>query len=137
LLHEALLRLLGHDSAFNDREHFFRAAARAMRRILVDHARKVAAGTRIPLQARFSVEDVTAPMEIPCLDLLDLDRALSKLAALDPDLAQVVELRCFAGLTIPEVATLQAVSEATVSREWRHAKAWLRRSLTEPRSCSS
>lgn len=130
LVHEALLRLLSSKVDYRDRQHFFRAAAQAMRRILVDHARRLAAGHRIPRHHRLPLDAVTAPIECPQADLLELDQALSDLAALDPTLARIVELRCFVGLTIPEVAELQGVSESTVSREWRHAKAWLRQALT-------
>ena len=131
LVHEALLRVLGRRPEFRDRAHFFRAAAMAMRRILIDHARRVAAGNRIPLQAKRAIEDVTSPIFQPRVDLLELDDALNRLQQLDPAMARIVELRCFVGLTLPEVAEIQGVSESTVSREWKHAKAWLRSNLAE------
>ena len=130
LVNEAFLRLL-RQASFNDRAHFFRAAAQAMRRILVDHARRIKAGTRIPREERMPLELAAEPGLAPRTDVLALDLALSKLTEVDPDLAQVVELRCFAGLTIPEVAALKGVSEATISREWRMAKGWLRKTLAE------
>jgi len=130
LVNEALMRLLGGGSDFHDRQHFFRAAAQAMRRILVDHARRLAAGTRIPRRDQLPLDAVTLVIDQPRADVLQLDRALEQLVELDPQLARVVELRCFVGLTIPEVASIQGVSEATVSREWRHAKAWLHSALT-------
>ena len=129
LVNEALLRLLGRPGSFQDRRHFFRAAAQAMRRILVDHARRTRAGTRIAPGDRLPLDAVSVPALAPRIDLLELDRALVRLGEVDPDLARVVELRCFVGLTIPEVAGVQGVSEATVSREWKHAKARLRRIL--------
>lgn len=130
LVNEAFLRLL-RQASFNDRGHFFRAAAQAMRRILVDHARRIKAGTRIPREDRLPLELAAEPGLAPRTDILELDHALSKLTEVDPDLAGVVELRCFGGLTIPEVAKLKGVSEATVSREWRLAKGWLRKTLSE------
>ncbi len=128
LVNEAFLRLL-RQATFNDRAHFFRAAAQAMRRILVDHARRTRAGTRIPREEQLPLALATEPALAPRTEVLELDQALSKLAELDPELAQVVELRCFAGLTIREVAEILEVSEATVSREWRMAKGWLRQEL--------
>ncbi len=125
LVNEAMLRLIGNNATFRDRTHFFRVAAQAMRRILVDHARRVGAGHRIPPNERLPLDAVTAPAALPQADLLELDLALSKLATLAPDQAQIVELRCFVGLTIPEIAANLKTSEATVSRKWRHAKAWL------------
>ncbi len=133
LVNEAFLRLL-RQASFNDRAHFFRAAAQAMRRILVDHARRINAGTRIPREDRLPLELAAEPGLAPRTEVLELDDALNKLAEVDPDLAGVVELRCFGGLTIPEVAKLRGVSEATVSREWRLAKGWLRKTLAERRS---
>lgn len=132
LVHEALLRLLRQPASYNDRAHFFRAAAQAMRRILVDHARRVRAGTRIPRHEQVPIESAVEPALMPRVDLLALDDALGRLGQLDPSLVQIVELRCFVGLTIPEVAKLMEVSESTVSREWRMAKAWLRQALGEP-----
>ncbi|MCB1033919.1 MAG: sigma-70 family RNA polymerase sigma factor [Acidobacteria bacterium] len=133
LVHEALLRLLGRRHDFKDRAHFFRAAAMAMRRILVDHARRLEAGHRISPRDRLSL-DAAAPIALPLdalpkVDLLDLDHALERLQHLDPNLSRIVELRCFTGLTLPEIAAVQGVSPSTVSREWKHAKAWLRQHL--------
>lgn len=129
LVNEALLRLLGRSETFHDRQHFFRAAAQAMRRILVDHARRANAGTRFAPGDRAPLDAVAVPAVLPRVDLLELDHALATLAEVDGDLARVVELRCFVGLTIAEVAAVQGVSEATVSREWKHAKARLRQLL--------
>ncbi len=129
LVHEAMLRLFGWQGNFHDRAHFFRAAAQAMRRILVDHARRVAAGNRFSPDDRLPFEVADDVVDLPRTNLLELDQALSKLEAFDPKLVQVVELRCFIGLSIPEVAEIQEVSESSVSREWKHAKAWLRRAL--------
>ncbi len=133
LVNEACLRLL-RQASFNDRAHFFRAAAQAMRRILVDHARRLKAGTRIPHADRLPLELAAEPGLAPRTEVLELDHALFKLAEVDPDLARIVELRCFGGLTITEVAQLKGISEATVSREWRLAKGWLRKTLAERRS---
>jgi RNA polymerase sigma factor (TIGR02999 family) len=129
LVHEAFLRLVGGSpGAFEDRGHFLRAAAQAMRRVLVDHARARNASKRGgALRVTF---DEGAAAEQP-VDILVLDDALDRLAAAEPRWARVVELRFFAGLEVPEVAEVLGTSTATVKRDWRFARAWLARELDE------
>jgi RNA polymerase sigma factor (TIGR02999 family) len=131
LVHEAYLRLMGPAGASpQTRTQLFAMAARLMREILVDHARKKYARKRggditiVPLDAAFP-----EPRESP-IDVLALDEALTELTALDPRLCRVVELKFFAGLTIGETATALDVSTATVERDWTVAKAWLHQRLS-------
>ena len=136
LVHEAYLRLVGQDAIdWKDRAHFFGIAGRTMRQVLVDHARARNAekrgGGRIHV-ALDAAEAAGAATQARPMDLLDLDRALSRLAAFDERQARLVELRLFAGLTIEESAEALQISHATVSREWRHAEAWLQREMSEP-----
>ncbi len=131
LVHEAYLKLVGGETvAWKDRAHFFGVAARAMRQVLVDHARARNTAKRGEGQVLVALEaagEATTPPRN--LDLLDLDRALSKLAVLDERQSRLVELRLFAGLTIEESAEVLEISHATVSREWKHAEAWLQREM--------
>jgi RNA polymerase sigma factor (TIGR02999 family) len=135
LVHEAFLRLQAQDRVqWRSRGHFLAVAARAMRRLLVDHARRKAAQRRGGGARRLDLDDVVVALD-PRVDLLDLDRALERLEALDPRQASLVELRYFAGLTVAETAELLGVSTATVDRDWAMARAWLRRELDQsPRS---
>jgi RNA polymerase sigma factor (TIGR02999 family) len=128
-VNEAYLRLLDVDQiAWRDRAHFFAMAATTMRRILVDHARGQARGKRGGGVAMTPLgTDVAAPS--PGIDILALDDALGRLAAMDPQQARVVELRYFAGMTIDETAAALDISSGTVKREWAVAKAWLFREL--------
>lgn len=131
LVHEAYLKLVGGAAVdWKDRAHFFGVAARAMRQVLVDHARARATGKR-GLGQVFVGLHAAAGAAAPARshDLLDLDRALSKLSGLDERQSRLVELRLFAGLTIEESAVVLGVSHATVSREWKHAEAWLQREM--------
>lgn len=128
LVHEAYVRLVDQHLAWTDRGHFFGVAARAMRQVLVDHARKKHAqkrsgGIEVTIE---SAEPAVAPRS---LDLLALDQALERLTELDARQAQLVELRVFAGLTVEEIATVMDCSPATASRDYRHAEAWLRRQM--------
>ena len=131
LVHEAYLRLVGPADAarWDNRGHFFAAAAEAMRRILVDSARRKAAlrhgGGRVRLEL---APDLTAARE-PQEDLLALDEALDRLAAEDPLKADLVKLRYFAGLTLPDAAAALGLSERTAGRHWAYARAWLRRAV--------
>ena len=112
-----------------NRAHFFGVAAQVMRRILVDYARRQVARKRGDAAQRVPLEEVhiiTSAIEIP---ILALDRALTRLEEIDRGLAQIVELRAFAGLTIDEAAHVLKVSPSTAKREWRTAKAWLAREL--------
>ncbi|MCB9848581.1 MAG: sigma-70 family RNA polymerase sigma factor [Phycisphaeraceae bacterium] len=126
LVHEACFRLLGDSSPqWEDRGHFFRAAAEAMRRILIDHARmkksakRGGGGSRVPL----SVVDLA--VEHDPEQVLELDEALRKLEAEDPSAGEVVQLRFFGGLSVQEVAQVMGISERTVAREWAFARARL------------
>ena len=127
LVHEVYLRLVDQRHAdWQNRAHFLGVAARIMRRILVDHARRHAAGKRGGGVRCVSIDDaqeVAAAGEMP---IVALDHALSRLQEMDPDLARIVELRAFGGLTIEEAAHVLGVSPSTAKRGWRTAKAWLK-----------
>ena len=129
LVHEAYLRLVGQRRVdWHNRAHFYGVASQIMRRILVDHARRHAAQKRGDSAQRVSLDDVQqlpAPGEV---SILALDLALDRLEKI-PDLARIVELRAFGGLTIEEAAHVLNVSPSTAKREWRTAKAWLNREL--------
>ena len=130
LVHEAFLRMVNQREAdWQDRQHFFAVAAQAMRRILVDHARRHQAEKRIGHQRLVSLDDAPDLAVEPNLDILALDQALRRLETLDPRQAQVVELRAFAGLTLEDVAQILAISQSTVWREWKTAQLWLRREM--------
>jgi RNA polymerase sigma factor (TIGR02999 family) len=133
LVHEAYLRLSGlQEMPFEGRRHFYGAAAQAMRRILVDHARRRDADKRGGGdQVRVPIEDVLSlPVDLRH-DFVRLDEALTSLAALAPDKAKVVELRYFAGLSIIETATVLNIAPATVKRHWTFARAWLFNALSQ------
>lgn len=128
LVHEAYIRLVDQRRVdWRNRAHFFAVAARTMRRILVDHARrqraaKRAAGSRVTLHDEI-------PAAHPTVDVLALEQALERLKAVDERVFRVVELRFFGGLEVSEVASVLGVSEPTVKRDWRFGKAWLGREL--------
>jgi RNA polymerase sigma factor (TIGR02999 family) len=129
LVHEAYLRL-GQSAAFATKSEFFRAAAEAMRRILVDHARKRKAMKRGGQGRRFELSDADRVL-VPDPDtLLAVDEALTKLAAEDPESADVARLRLFAGLSVEEAADALGVSRATAYRDWAYARAWLTAALS-------
>jgi RNA polymerase sigma-70 factor, ECF subfamily len=131
LVHEAYMKLVDQKNiSWKDRAHFFGVAARAMREVLVDHARRHAAEKRGAAQTRVTLTDASAVTPPRDFDLLALDLALERLAALDERQARLVEMRVFTGLTIEESAEVLGVSHATVSREWRHAEAWLHREMS-------
>jgi RNA polymerase sigma factor (TIGR02999 family) len=126
LVHEAWLRLTGGaEHAWDSRAHFFGAAAEAMRRILIDNARRKKALRHGAGKARLDIQEVD--IAAPGLDdqLLAVDEALNKLAALDKPKAELVKLRYFAGMTIEEAARVLGISEATAKRWWLYARAWL------------
>ena len=125
LVHEAYLRLVGPADArrWQDRGHFFAAAAQAMRRILIDNARRKLAQKRGGGLTRQPLDAVAAPG--PDEELVALDEALEKLAALDPLKARLVELRYFAGLTGEQAAAALGISPTTADRHWAYARAWL------------
>jgi len=127
LVHEAYLRLFGLEKiAFTDHRHFFRTAAIAMRRILVDHERHRRAQKRIPPNAKIPIELAADPPAEAQMDLLEFDDLLDQLAKLSPRQARIVELRYFGGLREHQVAEVLEISRRTVTREMRAAKLWLR-----------
>lgn len=127
LVNEMWLRLVDRRTEWQNRAHFFGVAAMTMRRILVDHARRRDAAKRMDGGVRVVLDDVLDTLQGPLPDerLLALDEALTRLEALDPRQARVVELRFFAGLPIEDVAATLDVSPGTVKREWAAARAWL------------
>jgi RNA polymerase sigma factor (TIGR02999 family) len=132
LVHEAYLRLVDQRPArFESRSQFFGVAARCMRQVLVDAARTRQAAKRGGGAQAVTLSDVDAAGAAAerDVDVIALDEALQRLAAIDPDQARLVELRYFAGLTLDETAAALGVSAATVSREWSVARRWLRREL--------
>ena len=133
LVHEAYLRLVGgappQAAVWSGRGHFFAAAAEAMRRILVEQARKKGALRRGGRALAVSLREddlVSVPAND---DVLDLDEVLTQLARVDPQAAEVVKLRVFAGLTIEETAQALGIAQRTVTRDWAYARAWLGREL--------
>lgn len=130
LVNEAYLRLAGQERMeWSDRRQFLLIAATMMRRVLVDHARRQAAGKRPPSDRRLSVEEIDIASEQEDFDLMALDAALTRLASIDPRQAQIVELRYFTGLDIDQTAAALDLSVSTVTRDWRMARAWLQREL--------
>lgn len=126
LVHEAFLKLSsGAEAEFADRCHFFAVAATAMRQILVDHARRHASEKRGGGWRRIDLDDARLDVESQTELLIEIDDALSKLAALEPRQTRVVECRFFAGMTEPETAQALGVTERTVRRDWVKARAWL------------
>ena len=130
LVNEALLKLFGATPDFENRAHFFGAAARAMRQVLVDHARRHHADKRGGGQTLEALEAAMGVAIDDSAELIALDDALSRLAELDPIAAHVVELRYFAGLSIEEAAEVLGQHPSSTYREWQHAKAWLRKELS-------
>lgn len=130
LVHEAYLRLSGRNEGWSDRAQFFAVTSQIMRRILVDHARARRAAKRSGRRMQITLTEEVAAPDTREVDLLALDDALEQLAAADPRQARLVELRFFGGMTNEEVASVLGVSEATVYREWRLAKAWLYQSIS-------
>jgi RNA polymerase sigma factor (TIGR02999 family) len=132
LVHEAFLRLVGNqDPGWNSRGHFVAAAAEAMRRILIENARRKRSDRRGGGRERFELLEgdcVGAPVSD---DLLDLDAALAKLAVVDAQAAELVKLRVFGGMTIAEVAEHLAMSPRSAKRSWAYARAWLGRELAD------
>ncbi len=132
LVHEAYLRLVGDRVSWENRAHFFGAAAQAMRRILVERARRVARLKRGGSAERITLDDDAASVTPRSEDLIALDQALDRLAKHDRVMADVVMLRYFAGLTVTETAEALGASERTVHRQWTAARAWLRHQLDTP-----
>lgn len=133
LVHEAYLRLVDVDQAqhWNSRGHFFSAAAEAMRRILVENARRKASLRRGPTGNRISLDHVQIALNDPSDDLLALDEALDRLQQLDATKAELVKLRYFAGFTIPQAAEALGISVTTANRYWAYARAWLHEELAK------
>jgi RNA polymerase sigma-70 factor (ECF subfamily) len=131
LVHEAWMRLAsaGVAQEYASRAHFLGVASKAMRSVLVDHARKRAALKRGGDRERLLLEDVVELFEQSAPDLIGLDAALEKLAKVDGQLARIVELRFFGGCSVEDTASALRVSEPTVVRGWRVARMWLRREL--------
>ncbi len=130
LVNEAYLRLAAEkDASFADRESFFAAAATTIRRVLVDHARRRAREKRGGGHLRVPLDGLDVAEPLADEDLLTLDESLAQLAAIDPTKARIVELRFFAGLSVGELGKALGLSESTVRREWRMARAWLRSRL--------
>jgi RNA polymerase sigma-70 factor, ECF subfamily len=130
LLHEAYLKLAHYPQVgWNDRAHFFGFAARVMRSLLVDHARRNASAKRGGGPAKVDIEEVAVVSPEGGAAVLALNQALENLAEIDPDKARIVELRHFGGLSVEETAEVLGVAPITVKRQWLRAKAWLHREL--------
>jgi RNA polymerase sigma factor (TIGR02999 family) len=131
LVHEAYLKLVGdRGENWESRAHFMKVAARAMRSVLVDHERRRKACKRGGGREREPLVEASALTENPSHTVLDLDEALDRLSGIDPLTGQVVELRFFGGVSVEEAARALGISESTVKREWRVAKAWLKNEMT-------
>jgi RNA polymerase sigma-70 factor, ECF subfamily len=125
LLHEAWLKLSGSGTDFDSEAHFRNVAAKAMRQILIDRARRASAQKRGGAEQHRTTLTGLAAQEQRPVDVLDLERALAELEAADPRAARLVELRTYAGLSMPEVAVALDISESTAARSWRGARAFL------------
>jgi RNA polymerase sigma factor (TIGR02999 family) len=133
LVHEAYLRLVGdgRGQRWDGRGHFFAAAAEAMRRILVENARRKQGPKHGGAMQRVHVDLNLVTDEVPSIDLLALDEALTRLAMESPARAELVKLRFFAGLTVPEAAEMLGISLATAERYWTYARTWLFAELSD------
>jgi RNA polymerase sigma factor (TIGR02999 family) len=136
LVHEAYFKLFGGDArVYANRKHFFATAAQAMRQVVIDYARARLAERRgggaehVPLDTLDDLENGPLPVDSQAAELVQLDAALGKLGTLDPRLVQVVEMRFFGGLEVTEIAELLGVSEATIKRDTRAARAFLQKEL--------
>ena len=126
LVHEAYIRLVGAETGnWKSRTYFFAAAAEAMRRILIENARRKKRLRHGGDKQRVEMQDADLMIDAPCDDLIALDEALTKLAEEDPAKADLVKLRYFAGLTIEQAAEVLGISGATADRYWSYARAWL------------
>jgi RNA polymerase sigma factor (TIGR02999 family) len=130
LVNEAYIRLVGTDVAWKDRAHFFAVIARQMRRLLVDHARTHKRAKRDGGNGKISLDDAPELSVKPDFDLLALDQALTRFATFDPRKVEIIELHFFARLSNDEVGEVLGISRATVQRELRLAKAWLKHQLS-------
>lgn len=130
LVHELYMRMVDQNRAqWQDRAHFFSVAAKMMRRILVDHARKRVTGKRGSGVEHLPIEDALDTPEPPDTALLAVDAALTRFAEIDPERARIVEMRYFGGMDLAEIAGLLQVSRTTVKRQWTVARMWLHREL--------
>jgi RNA polymerase sigma factor (TIGR02999 family) len=135
VVHEAYLKLAGHGSlGLRDRQHLFAIAARAMRQVIVDHARAHLAKKRGGGAQRTLLDESVLQVEARAAELLDLERAMQSLAAMDDRLARVVDLRFICGLSVEETAELLGVTSRTVERDWRQARAFLLHELEADRA---
>lgn len=131
LVHEVYLRLINlNQMKWENRTHFFAISATTMRRILVDHAREIAADKRGGARRRITLENLRVASENKATDLLELDEALNKLTEIEKRKAQVIEMNFFGGLNQSEIAEVLKVTEKTVQRDLKFAKLWLYRKLT-------
>lgn len=134
LVNEAYVRLVDADVvAWHDRAHFLAVAARVMRRILVDHARRRRSQKRGGAAARVTFDEALVVTDEPREDFVALDDAMQALARIDERKSRIIELRFFGGLSVAETASVLAVSEETVMRDWQIARAWLRREMRSPK----
>jgi RNA polymerase sigma factor (TIGR02999 family) len=124
----------GQVNGFENRAHFFAAASTAIRRVLADHARRRQAEKRGGALGRVPLEEVDVGGPVRSEDVLALDEALERLAVFAPEQARIVEMRFFGGMTTPELARALSISESTVQRHWRLARAWLRGELEDPKT---
>jgi len=132
LVHEAYVKLVEHRRLpWESSRHFFLAASRAMRNILVDQARRKAAVKHGAGLRRVDIADVDPEIDAPAEDVVALDEALRRLEQEEPEIGEVVELHHFVGLSLEETARILQVSESTAKRRWRYARAWLHRALRE------
>lgn len=132
LVHEAYIRLVeGASQTWNSRGHFFKAAAEAMRRILVENARRKKRVKRGGKRERLALDQVAITVDGPEIDLVALDEALAKLESDDPEKASIVKLRYFAGLTNSQTAEILKISIATANRHWSYARSWLFREISK------
>lgn len=125
LVNEAWLRLAAGQDRWEDKAHFFGAAARAMRQVLIEDARRKSADKRFGGRQRVTLRDLDIDTAEPLLDLLAIDQALADLSRIDEHLVRVVELRYFAGCSLEEIAELTGRSVASIKRDWTYARAWL------------
>jgi RNA polymerase sigma factor (TIGR02999 family) len=131
LVHEAYIRLVGEQTQnWESGRHFFLAASEAMRRILIDNARRKKSQRRGGHQQRVDFDAVVKGDKSSFIDLLELDEALSRLAEQDPDAADVVKLRYFGGLSLDQTAKIKGISRKTAGRYWKYARLWLYREIT-------
>lgn len=132
LVHEAYMKMIDQNSVhWKNRSHFFAIASQAMRRILIDYARRQIAEKRGGEGEKISLDDIDVASINPDQNLLALDEALNELEKIDPEQTRIIELRYFGGLTVDETAEVLQISPRTVAREWAMARAWLYRNLTD------